>query len=244
MEVDQISSHITVTGRHLVVTPAIKDYVIKKIEGLHLAYPKIIEAHIILEVDKYRHVAEVILNCCNHITIEAREISHDLYASIDNVMSKIARRMRKYKTRLLRSHRPRRNNHVQFLESQVIPSDILKMFEQLDRQKAASAKKLQKKSKVDSTPEDVGNVIAQTSVESTSGTLLSEVNEVRVEPYPVKPMFVEEALLQLEVSKDQFLLFINAQTDQLNVIYRHKTGDFGLIQPVLVAHPSTATTAR
>ena len=53
--------NVKVTGRHLQVTDAINDYVTRKIEGLHLDYPKIIEAHVILEVAKYRHSAEVVL---------------------------------------------------------------------------------------------------------------------------------------------------------------------------------------
>ena len=63
--------NVKVTGRHLQITDAIGDYVTRKIESLHLDYPKIIEAHVILEVEKYRHSAEVVLVCSNHITIEA-----------------------------------------------------------------------------------------------------------------------------------------------------------------------------
>ena len=60
----------------------------RKIESLHLDYPKIIEAHVILEVEKYRHSAEVILVCSNHITIEACEETDDMYAAIDAVIDK------------------------------------------------------------------------------------------------------------------------------------------------------------
>ena len=99
---------VKVTGRHLQITDAINDYVTKKIESLHLDYPKIIDAHVILEVEKYRHVAEVVLVCSNHITIEACEETNDMYAAIDAVVDKVARQMRKYKTRLMKKHRPRK----------------------------------------------------------------------------------------------------------------------------------------
>src|SRR5215210_4616239 len=110
---------VKVTGRHLVITPAISDYVTRKIESLHLDYPKIIEAHVILEVEKYRHSAEVVLICSNHITIEACEETDDMYAAIDAVVDKVARQMRKYKTRLMRKHRPRRDI-VQHLDEHVL----------------------------------------------------------------------------------------------------------------------------
>ena len=54
---------------------------------------------------------------------------------------------------------------------------------------------------------------------------------IHTEKYPVKPMFVDEAVLQMEMSTKQFLVFLNAKTDKVNVLYRRKNGDFGLIEP-------------
>jgi putative sigma-54 modulation protein len=50
---------------------------------------------------------------------------------------------------------------------------------------------------------------------------------------PVKPMSVDEAVLQLGVLDDQFLLFRNAANETLNVVYRRKDGNYGLIEPDL-----------
>ena len=183
---------VKVTGRHLPITPAINDYVTKKIESLHLDYPKIIEAHAILEVEKYRHSAEVILVCSNHITIEACEETNDMYAAIDAAVDKIGRQMRKYKTRLLKKHRPRKDI-VKHLEEHVLE------------------------------PEPV-----QLNGDDEDG---AHHPVVRSERYPVKPMFVDEAVLQLEMSTRQFLVFLNARSTKMNVLYRRKSGDFGLIEP-------------
>ena len=183
-----------VTGRHLQVTEAINDYVTKKIENLHLDYPKIIEAHAILEVVKHRHSAEVVLVCSNHITIEACEETDDLYAAIDAVVDKVQRQMRKYKTRLLKKHRPRK--------------DIVHHLEE--------------------------HVLEQEPVESESEDEENGTHHpvVRSERYPVKPMFVDEAVLQLEMSTSrQFIVFLNARSSRMNVLYRRKGGEFGLIEP-------------
>ena len=59
----------------------------------------------------------------------------------------------------------------------------------------------------------------------------SEPSVVHTERYPVKPMFIDEAVLQMEMSTKQFLVFLNAKTERVNVIYRRKSGDFGLIEP-------------
>jgi len=52
--------------------------------------------------------------------------------------------------------------------------------------------------------------------------------EENVEP---KPMFAEEAALQLEQRDEVVLIFLNAETERVNVMYRGKQGGFGLIDP-------------
>ncbi|MFO7930267.1 MAG: sigma 54 modulation/S30EA ribosomal C-terminal domain-containing protein, partial [Desulfosalsimonas sp.] len=47
-----------------------------------------------------------------------------------------------------------------------------------------------------------------------------------------KPMDIEEATMQMELVSDNFLVFRNARTNQINVLYRRNDGDLGLIQPV------------
>lgn len=54
--------------------------------------------------------------------------------------------------------------------------------------------------------------------------------EESVEP---KPMFAEEAVLQLEQRDDVVLIFLNADTERVNVLYRRKQGGFGLIDPAI-----------
>jgi putative sigma-54 modulation protein len=44
-------------------------------------------------------------------------------------------------------------------------------------------------------------------------------------------MFIDEAVLQMEMSTKQFLVFLNAKSEKVNVLYRRKNGDFGLIEP-------------
>lgn len=54
---------------------------------------------------------------------------------------------------------------------------------------------------------------------------------LRAARYPVKPMTVEEAALEVEAGSDAFLVFRNASTDSINVLYRRKDGNLGLIEP-------------
>ena len=55
--------------------------------------------------------------------------------------------------------------------------------------------------------------------------------EVKIKNIEYKPMDVEEAVLQMDLLSDNFLVFTNARSDQVNVLYRRKDGHYGLIQP-------------
>ena len=54
---------------------------------------------------------------------------------------------------------------------------------------------------------------------------------VKTKQFPVKPMTAEEAVLQLELVGHDFFVFKNAESDEVNVVYRRKDGGYGLIEP-------------
>jgi putative sigma-54 modulation protein len=189
MQTANVNVPVKVTGRHVSITEAIKNYAHSKVEHLHLDYPRIIEAHVILDVEKHRHFAEIILHCTNHITIESSHETDDMYASIDGVAAKTAQQMRKYKTKILRNHRPR-GQSIRHIEEQVL--HIEESFHEVEE---------------------------------------SEPSVIKTERYPVKPMYVDEAVLQIEMSNRQFVVFLNAKTEKVNILYRRKGDGFGLIEP-------------
>jgi len=58
-----------------------------------------------------------------------------------------------------------------------------------------------------------------------------EPQRVVVKNLDYKPMDVDEAILQIDLVKDNFIVFTNSRTDRINVLYRRKDGNLGLIQP-------------
>jgi len=94
---------INVTARHLRLTPAINEYVKKKLEKTKRFLDHLIWAQVVLDVSKERHSAEVIIHAAGH-TFTAKEESADLYAAIDLASDNIDEQLRRYKDR----HRERR----------------------------------------------------------------------------------------------------------------------------------------
>ena len=59
----------------------------------------------------------------------------------------------------------------------------------------------------------------------------TEFRVVRTKRFAVKPMPVEEAILQMNLLGHEFFVFSNAETNQVNVVYKRKDGNYGLIEP-------------
>jgi putative sigma-54 modulation protein len=59
----------------------------------------------------------------------------------------------------------------------------------------------------------------------------TEPEIVKTKQFPVKPMTAEEAVLQLELVGHDFFVFQNAESGEVNVVYRRREGNYGLIEP-------------
>lgn len=61
----------------------------------------------------------------------------------------------------------------------------------------------------------------------------SEYKVVKSKQFPVKPLDIEEAILQMNLIGHQFFMFRNFDTNEVNVVYRRKNGTYGLLEPEL-----------
>src|SRR5258708_24095612 len=113
---------LNITARHLKLTPAIADYVQKKLEKAKRFLDSLISAQVILDIEKNRHIAEIVIHASGH-TFTAKEESTDLYAAVDLASDKIDGQLRRYKDRL-RIHRPARRGRIR-AEAWPIPSPVL-----------------------------------------------------------------------------------------------------------------------
>ena len=118
----------------------------------------------------------------NRYILRAEDETNDMYASIDGVVDKLERQIRKYKTKINRKSKVQTINEV--------PSDA-----------PAAA-------------EEDGKVI-------------------KTKTFVVKPMDEEEAIMQMELLEHDFFVFLNAATNSINVVYKRKDSQYGLIQPTL-----------
>ena len=128
MQVANANPNLSLTVRHETVTDALRDFVQKKIASINLDYPKIIDAKVVLDVSKSSHISEIILYCANNNTIDASSKTDDMYKSINETVSKIERRMRKQKTRLLRKQRSPKSNDamsIRYLDENVFHEEAL-----------------------------------------------------------------------------------------------------------------------
>jgi putative sigma-54 modulation protein len=91
---------ISVTARKMELTDAIRNYAEEKVSKLEKYMDGIVEAQVLLRVEKHWQVAEGSIRARN-TDFMARDSSEDLYAAIDGLVDKLDRQMRKHKTRML-----------------------------------------------------------------------------------------------------------------------------------------------
>jgi putative sigma-54 modulation protein len=169
---------VMVTFRRVEPTEGLRKYAEEKVQRVRKFLRRPIEAHVILSVEKQRHIAEVQVTA-NHLNINATEETGDLYSAIDLAMSKIERQVKKQ----VAKHKDRKG------ANNVVPLPAL------------------------------------TSTGRRGGSV------IRTQRVAVKPMSVDEAVMELKLLKNDFLLFKNAATESLSVVYRRKDGNYGLIEP-------------
>ena len=96
---------IHITGRHLRLTPAIRDYVEAKLAKAEKHFDHIVWASVTLAVEKRAHQAEIVLHAGRQ-TLRALAQAATLYAALDLASDKMDAQLRKYKERLKNKHKP------------------------------------------------------------------------------------------------------------------------------------------
>jgi putative sigma-54 modulation protein len=176
--------HIEYTGRHTEVTPALKELAEKKLAKLAKVLHNITNVHVILAVDKHRHIAEVTIHS-SHLDLAAVEESGDLQTSLSTVMEKVARQAQKHVGKLRERKRRGPSRAVAAVWSGVVGSR-----------------------------------------DGDGGARV-----VRSRRFVAKPMTMDEAVLEVNSTEEGFLVFRDASTEKLNVLYKRKDGNLGLIEP-------------
>lgn len=194
---------IQVTGRHVSVTQAMKDYALEKVSKLDKFSDRIIEANVIMDIQKLDHKVEIILKV-NNFRIVSNASTTDMYASIDIAVDKMERQLLKYKEKL--------NNH----QTKGVPE--IDMTVNVIRPHLSD--------EVDEVNHEIDEENTKRMVKSYAPHQL-----VAKETMPLKVLNLDEAIMKLELSQEVFLIFLCEEDKELKVMYRRKDGNYGLIEP-------------
>lgn len=87
---------ITITGHQIQVTESLRDYVNEKFERLKRHFDRVMDVHVVLEVEKINQKAEATVQV-NGATLFAEDVHEDMYAAIDGLVDKLDRQLVKHK---------------------------------------------------------------------------------------------------------------------------------------------------
>ena len=167
------------------VTPALKDYVEKRVGKVTKYFDQVGEITVLLTVSKGRHIVEVTVPVEGGVLLRGEEATMDMYTSIDLVVEKLERQIHKHKTKLQRRFRGG--------------------------------------FKPDMVAEGAGPAARADTAEDYS--------IVKTKRFAVKPMDVQEAIMQMNMVNHDFFVVRDSETEEVSVVYRRTDGNYGLIQP-------------
>jgi putative sigma-54 modulation protein len=97
--------NLNISGHHLDLTPPLREYVTNKLKRIERHFDHLINADVILSVEKLRHKAEATVHASGADLHAEAVVEQDMYAAIDALMDKLDQQTRKHKEKL-------RNHHV------------------------------------------------------------------------------------------------------------------------------------
>src|SRR5580704_14379815 len=166
-----------VTFRHMEPTDALKAYAKERMERVRKYLPDPIACHVVFSTERHKHRIDVSFQLHNGLAIAGHEITENMYSSIDLCIAKIERQVRKYKGKL-EGMKARPHNVVALPWSHSIIDEAF-----------------------DAKP-DAG---APDQTHDTSGT--PEFQVVKTEKFHAQPMSVSDAIVQLNLLAEPFLVF-------------------------------------
>lgn len=92
---------ISITGRHMELTDALRDHAESRLERMNSEFPRLQSAQMVLDVEKHRQMAELVVHAPNHVVVDAAEETSDMYASIDGAVDKATKQLRKIRDKMV-----------------------------------------------------------------------------------------------------------------------------------------------
>lgn len=194
---------VTITGRHVLVTEAMKDYALDKLAKLERFSPRLINIVATMDIQKLEHRVDIVLRF-NNMKIKSHASSGDMYASIDLAVDKLQNQIRKYKSKI-------QDHHIQGMK--VVDMNVNVVRSHLDDDLKEVNREIEE--------ENQKNLVNQ----YRSHQVVTK--EVR----PLKTLSLEEAILHMELSTDIFLVYRSVEDQKIKVLYRRKDDNFGVIEP-------------
>jgi len=180
--------HFSVTFRHMEASEPLKEYAVEKLQKIRKYLPDPIQAHVVLSTEKHLHHADVNITLHNGIALKGSETTEDMYSSVDLVIAKLERQVRKYKERI-RTHKP--------ADGPSVPVRY--------------------------------QVMAAASLDAAEGESRG-ARVIKSSRFLAKAMSIDEAVMQMNLLGNDFLVFTNAESLEINVVYKRKDGNLGLIE--------------
>jgi putative sigma-54 modulation protein len=196
---------LDITGRHVDITPPLRQLIERRLARLErLLNDSIVSIKVILTLEKYRHRAEVIVHARGDHTLRGLGEGNAWPISLRQAVEKLEQQADKVKTKWTERKR----------------SDARRRVPRVARETRTLG-----------TARGGSLAAQQAHVDGADTADAPAPRVIRATRYAVKPMSIEDAALRLDDRPEAFVVFRSADSDSVNILYRRKDGNLGLIEP-------------
>jgi putative sigma-54 modulation protein len=203
---------VDLTGRHVEISPGLRRLVERKLQKIHRQVNSFgVSATVVVTKEKVHNVVELTLHARGEQFMHAVAKADVWETAMTNVVSKVLHQLEK--TKGIWHERKKRGPAARSVKT---PRPAREAQSRAAAPVTAEAP----------LPDDVPRAVARRASERAERRVV-----VDAQRYSLKPMTVDEAALELEGQKSRFLVFRDAGTDTVNVLYRRDDGRLALIEP-------------
>jgi len=193
---------ISVIGKNLEITKPIRDYIDEKISKIERITNHIIDVDVKLDIQKLNHFVDIMIRF-SHFKVKVHSSSENMYASIDKAFERLYAKLRRWKSRI-------QDHHAKGVSITEIEVNVLEHardeVEELDEE-----------------------IIDENNRSLENSYTLPKV--IRRKKRQLKALTLDEAVMKMELSADNFMIFKSEEEQMLKVIYRRRDGSYGVMSP-------------
>lgn len=192
--------NITILGKNVEITNTLKEYVQEHIDKIEKMNHAIIDITVRIDIQKLDHLVDIVMKF-SHFKINVHAVTTEMYSAIDKAFDKLRAKLRKWKGKI-------QDHHAKGIAAIDLEVNVLE--------------------KIPTELEEINDAIEEENLKEKDKEIRAPV-VYKKKTRRLKQLNLQEAVMKMELSHDNFLIYRSEEDLKLKVLYRRKDNSYGVI---------------